>query len=216
MPTGGTATITSSAPSVTIKYATPHTVMVDRTDDPDLSTTPSAGACTLAANDCSLRGAIEAANANADDDKIYLLGVSGTVNLTKALPDLESNTEIEGPGADQLTVRRDETTGDYRIFTVTSGSVVSISGITISGGSATGISPSNRGGGIFNPSGATLTISGSTISENSAKDGGGIFNNGTLTVSGSTISGNSAMAKAAASILEPTSPAKRPPSPTPP
>jgi VCBS repeat-containing protein len=186
VPTGGSGpTITSDGPSITISYATPHTVVVDRTDDPDLLTTPSAGACTVAANDCSLRGAITAANANAGDDTIYLLGVSGTVNLTKALPDLSSNISIEGPGADQFTVRR-STGGDYGIFTVTSGSVVSISGITVSGGKA------NFGGGIFNH-GGTLTISASTISGNSAGIGGGISNDrGTLTITDSTISGNSA------------------------
>jgi len=62
-----------------------------------------------------------------------LLGVSGTVNLTGALPDLSTNIKIEGPGADKLTVRRDSG-GDYRIFHTTSGSVVSISGITMSNG----------------------------------------------------------------------------------
>jgi VCBS repeat-containing protein len=189
VPLGGPdATIATDGPSITISYATPYTV--DRTDDPDLSTTPSAGACTVAVdNDCSLRGAITAANANAGDDTIYLLGVSGTVNLTKALPDLSSNIDIEGPGADQLTVRRGDATGNYRIFTVPSGSVVSISGITISNGRA-GI-----GGGISNN--GTLTITASTVSGNSATIGnslGGGVNNfgGDLTITASTISGNSA------------------------
>jgi VCBS repeat-containing protein len=79
-----------------------------------------------------------------------------------------------GPGADRFTVRR-STGGDYRIFTVTSGSVVSISGITISGGNV----PGGSGGGINN--GGALTISGSTISENSAGNGGGPTN-GRLTL----------------------------------
>jgi VCBS repeat-containing protein len=191
VPAGGSvqSALASDSPSITISYATPHTVVVDRTDDPDLSTTPSAGACTVAANDCSLRGAIIAANANSGDDTIYLLGVSGTVNLTKALPDLSSNIDIEGPGADQLTVRRGDATGNYRIFTVPSGSVVSISGITISNGRA-GI-----GGGISNN--GTLTITASTVSGNSATIGnslGGGVNNfgGDLTITASTISGNSA------------------------
>jgi hypothetical protein len=38
------------------------TFTVDRSDDPDLSTTPTADDCTTAADDCSLRGAITAAN----------------------------------------------------------------------------------------------------------------------------------------------------------
>ena len=48
------------------------------------------------------------------------------------------------------------------------------------------------GGGIFNGVGATLTVAGSTLSANSASNGGGIFNDGTLTVTGSTLSGNTA------------------------
>jgi hypothetical protein len=52
----------------------------------------------------------------------------------------------------------------------------------------------DRGGGIFND--GTLTVTNSTISDNSAtgfgnNGGGGIFNDGTLMVTNSTISGNS-------------------------
>ena len=75
------------------------------------------------------------------------------MNLSGALPGLSGNLDIEGPGLDQLTVRRD-TWGDYRIFTVASGSVVSISGNTIA---------NDRG---------TLKIIASTVSENSAANGG--------------------------------------------
>jgi CSLREA domain-containing protein len=156
------------------------------------------------ANDgqCTLREAILNANANdqsgstdcatgSGSDAIRV-GVTGTVQLSGALPNLSSNLQIEGPGADQFTVRRD-TGGDYRIFTVGSGSVVSISGITISGGNVPGSSSSSNGGGILNNVG-TLTITSSAISGNSTgSNGGGIFNSrGNLTVTGSTISGNSA------------------------
>src|SRR5829696_8585973 len=164
------------------------TFTVDRIDDPDLSTTPTADECTDAANDCSLRGAITAANANVGDDTIDI-GVTGTVNLTAALPDLSTSIAIEGPGDDQLTVRRD-TGGDYRIFTVTGDTTteVSISGMTISNGNA------NNCGGISHEDNGTLAISGSTISGNTAVlNGGGICIRSfpsTLTVTGSTISGN--------------------------
>ena len=158
--------------------------------------------------ECTLREAITSANtdtasgtatgecaAGSGDDEIHfaLPGTAPwTVNLTGALPNLSSTIEIEGPGADQFTVRRD-TGGDYSIFTVTSGSVVSISGITISNGNTT-LPAGGEGGGINNFRG-TLTITGSTISGNSAQtDGGGIANiQGTLTVTGSTISDNSAV-----------------------
>jgi CSLREA domain-containing protein len=157
--------------------------------------------------ECTLREAITAANtdtssgmaagecaAGSGDDGIDI-GLTGTVNLTGALPNLSSNLAIAGPGADEFTVRRDSG-GDYRIFTVTSGSVVSISGITITNGET----PEGfDGGGIYNA--GTLTVTDSTISGNSATvsvgvlggdDGGGIYNAGTLTVTGSTITNNTA------------------------
>jgi hypothetical protein len=137
------------------------------------------------------------------------------VNLGSALPDLSTNIDIQGPGADQLTVRRN-TGDDYSIFTITGDTTeVSISGMTISNGNAPdcggGISiPGNStlsvtdsiisdnsagfdGGGICNAgTESTVTVTDSTIAHNSALFGGGLRNDGTLTVSGSTISGNSA------------------------
>ena len=65
-----------------------------------------------------------------------------------------------------------------------SGAQVTLSNLTITGGSA----PSN-GGGVNNA--GTLTINNSTISGNGASNGGGIYNAGTLTISHSAIAGNS-------------------------
>jgi hypothetical protein len=65
------------------------------------------------------------------------------------------------------------------------GATLTVSNSTVSGNLAT------YGGGIANSSG-TLTVTGSTLSGNSAYGGGGIDNSGTLTVTGSTLSGNSA------------------------
>ncbi len=111
--------------------------------------------------------------------------VTGTINLAGALPTLTRGVNIDGPGTDLLTVRRD-TGGNYRILTVASGVTASISGLTITNGAA-------DGGGISNS--GTLTVSNSTISGNTAifsGSGGGVLNSGTLTVDNSTISGNSA------------------------
>src|SRR5262249_13967341 len=106
-----------------------------------------------------------------DKDSIQF-AVKGTINLTRALPDLTRSISIEGPGADLLTVQQ-------RRIPVSSTATVSISGLTLSNGS-----------GITNL-GGTLTISNSTISRNGSYfGGGGIFNSGTLTVSNSTISRN--------------------------
>src|SRR6266571_2709405 len=43
-------------------------------------------------------------HATSGEDTITF-GVAGTINLTKALPDLSKSVTIEGPGPDQLTVR---------------------------------------------------------------------------------------------------------------
>ena len=81
-----------------------------------------------------------------------------------------------------------------RVFHISPGKTVTISGLTILNGSA----PSGLGGGIYNDH-ATLTLNNCTISGNSADQGmgGGIYNDGfdgsaRMTINNSTISGNSA------------------------
>jgi predicted outer membrane repeat protein len=79
-----------------------------------------------------------------------------------------------------------------RVFYISPGKTVTISGLTIINGSA----PADYcfGGGIYNDH-ATLTVSNCTISGNAAVPGtgGGIYNNaGTLAVNSTTLSGNSA------------------------
>src|SRR5690606_27202107 len=66
----------------------------------------------------SLRAAIEAANASTDPlDVIDATGVSGTIELKSALPQITGAVEIEGPGSDRLTLRREE--GDnYRLLDI--------------------------------------------------------------------------------------------------
>ena len=105
---------------------------------------------------------------------------------------------IEGPDTDNDPTTREITIdagGNSRIFNIDDGdnavfSEVSISNLTITGGS---VSASNNGGGIY--SRESLSVSNSTLSGNSAaKNGGGIDikEQSTLTVSNSTLSGNSA------------------------
>ena len=122
--------------------------------------------------------------------------VTGTITLYSALPDLSNTTgvmDIEGPGASSLTVARSSASGtpDFGIFTVDANVQAQLAGLTITGGSTA------NGGGIDN--GGTLTITSSTIADNSASDyGGGIENEGapmptaTLTITSSTIADNSA------------------------
>src|SRR5215470_9873682 len=52
-----------------------------------------------------------------DDQDSIQFDVKGTINLAGELPPIIHSISIDGPGADQLIVRRDKG-GDYRIFTV--------------------------------------------------------------------------------------------------
>lgn len=102
-----------------------------------------------------------------------------TENDTIAASSLNSLTVV-GAGASTTTVNGNEVN---TVFTVSNG-IVTISGLTVTGG-GTGQFYSSVVGGIRND--GTLTISNSTVSGNQS----GILNDGTLTVSDSTVSGNS-------------------------
>jgi MBG domain (YGX type) len=148
-------------------------------DDPN---GPTSGSTTL-------RDAITQANASAASPVAinFASGLQGTIDLTKALPDLANDISIQGPDASNLTVQRDPSAVGFSVFAVDGGETVSLSGITISGG---GVSNATNGGGIDNF--GTLTVSNSVFSNNSANDGGGLCNEfgGALTVSGSTFTNN--------------------------
>jgi predicted outer membrane repeat protein len=138
-------------------------------------------------------GSLRYAITNAVDGDTITFGVTGTINLNGALPNLTHNFSIDGPGANLLTVN-----GNYhRLFRVTANTTSSISGLTIANGLAPrgGVSPAG-GGGIANA--GTLAVTNCTIFGNQIADygggsGGGIFNTGTLTLSNSTVSGNRAV-----------------------
>lgn len=150
---------------------------------------------------CTLRAAIQAANANPGQHGIDIFipasdpgcdPVTGrcVINLTKALPDLATDIEINGPGADKLTVRRN-TDDFYRIFTVTTTGVVTLSGMTISNGY---LERENSGGGILNSVGGTVNVNNCAITDNVASSyGGGIHNysDGTVNVKNSLLARNS-------------------------
>ena len=80
--------------------------------------------------------------------------VVSPIGLTSGTLSLARNVTIAGPGANLLTVQR--TSGTFGVLTIQPGLTVTMSGVTIAGGTATG-SP-NRGGGIYN-NGSNLTLS---------------------------------------------------------
>ncbi len=95
---------------------------------------------------------------------------------------------IEGPGANTLTVRRDAT-NEFRIFNLDH-VTVSISGLTISNGLLT--PTGSTGAGIYNNAGV-LTLTNCALTGNTGYAAGGLYNNGgTATVTNCTFSGNTA------------------------
>jgi parallel beta-helix repeat protein len=97
------------------------------------------------------------------------------------LSDQGGTQSITGPAAG-VTI---DAGGKSRVFAIDRGVTASLSGLTITGGS------DQRGGGGVYSDGA-LTLTGCTISGNSAGFGGGLENDATATLQDCTISGNSA------------------------
>ena len=141
----------------------------------------------------TLRWAVEQADAATTDSTIDfdLGGATATITLTQGELEVghtSGSIAIDGPGANLLSISGNDAS---RVFHCLAGTT-SISGLTITGGSA-----SNDGGGLYGDAGSALTVSDCTISGNSAKYGGGVFSgapNGSesIELDGCTISGNSA------------------------
>jgi hypothetical protein len=148
---------------------------------------------TLDSGRGSLRAEIAVAKSN--DTIVFSPKLDGqTIRLTSGELDVAKNLTIQGPGAGQLTISGGDAS---RVFEVNYNENVTLSGLTISDGNV-GYAANgpygliySQGGGIYNR--GTLTLSGDTLSGNSASYGTGIFNIGALTVNnGCMLSGNTA------------------------
>jgi hypothetical protein len=148
----------------------------------------------ISSGNFSLREAIDLANVGSGHDTILFDAslVGQTISLGGTQLAIENDLTIDGLGAEQLAVSGNNAS---RVFSVGTGVTVEISGLTITGGNAGasgGNARASSGGGIDNR--GTLTISRSTISDNTAAyRGGGVYNYGSgsaLTIIDSTISAN--------------------------
>jgi hypothetical protein len=137
----------------------------------------------------SLREAITQANNTPGNDGIsFNLTGSNTITLASALPTIAKasfagSVTINGLGVSLLTINGNSS--DFNFFNIATGGNLFVSGATISGAKFT-----SGNGGAFNSLGS-LAISASTITGNSALNGGAIINQGTsLVVKNSIISNN--------------------------
>ncbi|MGH9871612.1 MAG: DUF4214 domain-containing protein [Pyrinomonadaceae bacterium] len=183
----------SVTPTV-VPLAPTATIDVDTTTDPAITGSGVGfAACTGAAGDCSLRGAVEFANANSGtvislSTATYVLATSGTNGCLNEnsvtgnrIGDLEVNatTTIMGTGAANSIIRQGSAVND-RVFCLdvplAAGRTYSFSGLTITGGRDVG---SNVGGGgiIGGAKGSTLNLTNVTFANNQttgpATSGGG-------------------------------------------
>jgi IPT/TIG domain-containing protein/polymorphic membrane protein len=163
----------------------------------------------------SLRQAILDANAATTGVTINfdLTTYPATIMLTSGTLNIAQNVAIHGPGASDLTIDGNH---NRQILSIASGKNVSVSGLTFANGNndnggavfnsgnltvAESVFTGNtsaQGGAIDNFFGATLTVTDSTFSGNSASVlGGGIFNFATATVTRSTFSNNTLSSEAA-------------------
>ena len=186
---------------------------VDSTGDA-VDASPGDGFCAAAAGQCTLRAAIQEANALAGADAItlpagtYTLTIAGILENAAATGDLDITDDLTLTGAGAPDTIVDGGALD-RVFHILSGANVTITATTITNGSRSGIrnegtlaltksavagnASASSGGGVDNTDGE-MSIVGSTVSGNTAfTDGGGIRNSGPaalLTITNSTISGN--------------------------
>lgn len=142
------------------------------------------GICSTAAGACSLRAALEEANASGTADIIHVPAETFSLTTTLEITDSDS---IVGAGA-ALTII--EASASHRVFHIraTTGDVM-ISRVTIRNGNA---GTGSDGGALYVDANASLWLTDTVITANRARDGGGIYSLGALTLVRTEIFGNTA------------------------
>jgi CSLREA domain-containing protein len=202
--TGDDRPVKSKTYQVSTAAAVQQTFTVNSTVDA-VDANPGNGVCASVSAGCTLRAAIQEANATPGGNAeimlpagLYTLTLAGSSENAAATGDLDitKSVTITGAGAGQTII--DGNSLDRVLDIRTVGIVVQISGVTIRNGAAEESSGFDNGGGIRILAGQ-VSISGSVITQNSASAGsfnvgGGIYIEGqsSLTVSNTTVSNNSA------------------------
>ena len=191
----GTATVTAAANNIAGSYTVsatargittpasfsltnlPATLVVNNPTD-----TPVAGETDLR-QAITLANSLTGANTITFDPTVFATPQTIILGGTQlALTNTTGTETITGPAAG-VTISGNHAS---RVFLVNASVTASISGLTISGGTVTGV-----GGGLDNL--GTVTLTNVTLSGNTASTlGGGLYNKATATLIGCTVSGNTA------------------------
>lgn len=175
--------------------------------DPDDGVCASAGPCSSGTGLCTLRAAIQTANSlNVPGADVITLPAGTYTIQTSPCDDTDgignigdfditSFVTINGAGAQNTII---DGNGMDRVFEVRSpepfDASATLSGMTIRNGLAAQCQEFlEDGGGILVRDSAALNLDGVAVTENTAANGGGIFNSGTLSIIDSEISGNDAV-----------------------
>ena len=179
----------------------PTVFMVNSNGDGD-DVTQGDGVCATSGAVCTLRAAIQEANASLASCgaiNITFSGVVSPITLGSPLPAIAHSVNISGPGANLLSVSGNNSFPVFEV-NVASPKVVAISGLTIANGNS---GSSNGGGGIRNSGSGTVNVDNSAVSNNSAPAAvGGIFNvSGTVNITNSILNNNAAPANLGGGIF---------------
>lgn len=163
-------------------------IVVDTTADA-VDANPGDGVCDDGNGNCSLRAALQEADALPGSDTVTLPSGTYTLTLGSELI-INSDVSVVGDGAASTIIQAAASAGTagFRVLFITSGAVY-ISGVTIRHGNISGTH--NDGGGIDNR--GTLTLEDCVVSNNTGMGGGGIYNPGTLFLNRCTVSNNTAV-----------------------
>ncbi len=205
------AVFLSAVVAVSVAHAAPYAVD-SLTDAVDAD--PGDGVCATAAAECTLRAAVQEANAHAGPDVItlpagsYGLSHVGSDEDAAATGDLDVTDDLTVNGAGAGTTIIDGLDED-RVFHVVA-AAFAIRDVTIRGGHRPSDVEGSTGGGMFVKASAACTVERVTFRDNSSAVGGGLTylacglgdcSPWALTITGSTFDANTATGDGSAALL---------------